>query len=145
VSSSSRAPAAVYEEPANTFVASFFGTPPMNLLRARSDGDALLIGGRRCVVPQERRDRLARLPEKLVVGIRPEAFAAAASGAALVASTDAGSREVLGSETLLRATLGAEPLSIRLPGIVRTPPETVAADFAALHFFSAEADGVRLT
>jgi ABC-type sugar transport system ATPase subunit len=137
-------PAAVYEEPANTFVAAFFGTPPMNLLPARRDGGTLLIGGQRCALAEEQRARLETLPEQFIVGVRPESFAAAESGATLVVSTEPGEREILGSETLVRAALGAESLTVRLPGVVRDVPARVAAHFPALHFFSAGADGARL-
>jgi multiple sugar transport system ATP-binding protein len=51
-------PLEVYRHPANTFVASFLGNPPMNLLRAAvtddADGRGLRIGAWRIVIPAER-------------------------------------------------------------------------------------------
>jgi len=38
-------PRQLYDRPANTFVAAFIGSPAMNLLAARVDGDALCIDG----------------------------------------------------------------------------------------------------
>jgi len=137
-------PAAVYEEPANTFVAGFFGTPPMNLLPARRDGGDLVVGGQRCPIPDDQRARLAALPERLVVGVRPESFSPAAGGAALVVSPDDTTREVLGSETLVRAAAGEHSVTVRFGGVWREIPARVSADWKALHLFSADAAGVRL-
>ncbi len=50
------APQAVYERPANLFVATFIGSPPMNLLKGTllRDGDELvvLVGSQRLAVPE---------------------------------------------------------------------------------------------
>jgi len=58
-------PRRIYEEPATVFVASFFGTPPMNLLPASRDGDQATIGSIRLPAPP------GDAPE-LVLGVRPE-------------------------------------------------------------------------
>ena len=55
-------PLDIYQKPATTFVASFIGAPPMNLMPLRSD---------------ELRSQLAgdiRLDEAGIIGIRPEDF-----------------------------------------------------------------------
>jgi ABC-type sugar transport system ATPase subunit len=59
-------PREIYETPANTFVASFIGTPPMNLLPAQVINGHLLLGDRPVDTP------LAIPDGGLVVGIRPE-------------------------------------------------------------------------
>ncbi len=65
-------PKALYARPVNIFVASFIGSPAMNLVEARLDGDAIEFGGYRIVLPPE------HLPEtrseRIVLGIRPESF-----------------------------------------------------------------------
>ena len=65
-------PKALYARPVNLFVASFIGSPAMNLVEARLDGDAIEFGGHRIVLAPE------QLPEtrseRIVLGIRPETF-----------------------------------------------------------------------
>ncbi len=57
-------PREIYESPQTLFAASFFGSPPMNLLDAQADGAGGVAGG----------FRLGAVPEaeQLVLGIRPE-------------------------------------------------------------------------
>jgi multiple sugar transport system ATP-binding protein len=72
-------PQELFESPANVFVASFMGSPTMNLTRAqvvKDDGIALLAGDLRIPLP----DRLAalvssRVGREVIVGLRPTAFA----------------------------------------------------------------------
>jgi multiple sugar transport system ATP-binding protein len=70
------APKALYSRPANVFVASFIGSPAMNLVEARFDGAAVELGGHRIEIPPEHRPD-PRSPE-IVLGIRPESFEDAA-------------------------------------------------------------------
>jgi len=70
-------PMEVYRRPANTFVAGFLGSPPMNLLTARLDpqdgGQSLLgIGAQTLKVPPEWDDVLAGRTGDVIFGIRPE-------------------------------------------------------------------------
>jgi ABC-type sugar transport system ATPase subunit len=137
-------PLAIYEHPATSFVAGFVGTPPMNLLDAQYTGEVLCVGDQRLRVPPRLAAAL-RAAGPVVIGVRPEAFVPVAADAsdALVAVPDATTREVLGSETLVRARLGDGHVSVRLPGIVRDLPARVAAPVESLHAFAAR-DGMRL-
>jgi multiple sugar transport system ATP-binding protein len=137
-------PAAVYERPANAFVAAFVGTPPMNLLHAHCADDALMFGEHRVVLPAAHRARFAALAGPLLVGVRPEAFGGAAGGDGLMALSDPTTLEVLGSETLVRATVGREPVTVRFAGIVRDVPPRLTARFDDLHLFADDAAGARL-
>ena len=61
-------PQAVYDDPANLFVAKFLGTPPINLFDGSIENEWLYIG-------QDRVLPAAGLPEgNVTVGIRPEGF-----------------------------------------------------------------------
>ena len=61
-------PQAVYDDPANLFVAKFLGTPPINLFDGRIENEWLYIG-------QDRVLPAVGLPEgNVTVGIRPEGF-----------------------------------------------------------------------
>jgi ABC-type sugar transport system ATPase subunit len=126
-------PLAVYERPANTFVAGFVGTPPMNLLPAEQDGAELRVGDQRIALPPGLGHRAHA---RVVVGVRPEAFSTA--DGALVAVPDPATREVLGSETLVQARIGAADVTVKLPGLVRDVPARVGAPADALHLFSAD-------
>jgi multiple sugar transport system ATP-binding protein len=68
-------PQALYRHPANTFVASFIGSPSMNFLRARLDNGALELGRFRLELPERLRGRIARGAEDVLLGLRPEHFA----------------------------------------------------------------------
>jgi ABC-type sugar transport system ATPase subunit len=126
-------PLAVYERPANTFVAGFVGTPPMNLLPGEHDGAELRVGGQRIALPPGLGHRAQT---RVVVGVRPEAFSAA--DGALIAVPDPATREVLGSETLVQARIGSADVTVKLPGLVRDVPARVGAPADALHLFSAD-------
>lgn len=79
-------PEEVYNRPATTFVASFIGSPPMNLLKQAP-------GGR----------------EGRILGIRPEHLDVGAEGWALQVETV----ELLGAERLVHCRLGDEAVIIR--------------------------------
>jgi sn-glycerol 3-phosphate transport system ATP-binding protein len=111
-------PQEVYEQPASTFVASFIGSPPMNLLKhARG-------------VPQGR-----------VLGVRPEhlRLSTQIDGNGWVARIDA--QEMLGAERLLYLQLGDESIIVRvdeatpLPSLGSEVQVTPRAD--RLHWFDA--------
>ncbi|MCU1353846.1 MAG: ugpC [Acidimicrobiales bacterium] len=66
-------PRELYNAPANLFVAGFIGSPAMNLLPARIEGDELHLPMVSFPLPDEVKERLGdRRPERLVAGIRPE-------------------------------------------------------------------------
>jgi multiple sugar transport system ATP-binding protein len=69
-------PQALYREPLDLFVAGFIGTPAMNLVEARLDGDDVVFGSNR--VPLDGARRPARRDGRIVLGIRPEGFEEAA-------------------------------------------------------------------
>jgi multiple sugar transport system ATP-binding protein len=69
-------PQTLYREPVDLFVAAFIGTPAMNLVEARLDGDAVVFGQFR--VPLDPRRRPAAGRREVVLGIRPESFEDAA-------------------------------------------------------------------
>jgi multiple sugar transport system ATP-binding protein len=67
------APQRLYEDPVDLFVAAFIGTPAMNLVEARVEGDELLFGEFRVPVDATRRPA-EELPPSVILGIRPESF-----------------------------------------------------------------------
>jgi len=68
-------PQGLYQRPQNTFVASFIGSPPMNFIRGRLDGDGVTLGPHRFALPNDVRAALRDAPQEVLVGLRPEEFA----------------------------------------------------------------------
>ncbi len=97
-------PRALYDQPANLFVATFIGSPSMNLYEAglSADGAAgkptVVLGSQRLDLPAQVAARVAAYQgRKVVVGIRPEDLVlGSGSGSGLAA--DVRLVEVLGSE-----------------------------------------------
>jgi multiple sugar transport system ATP-binding protein len=69
-------PKTLYAEPTNVFVASFIGSPAMNLVHARFDGATVELGGHVIEIPAGSRPDVKA--GEIVLGIRPEAFEDAA-------------------------------------------------------------------
>ena len=73
-------PTKIYDHPANTFVASFIGSPAMNLYRARLEGTPaacrLILGKSQLAVPSSifagRPALVGKIGGDIIVGIRPE-------------------------------------------------------------------------
>jgi multiple sugar transport system ATP-binding protein len=67
-------PRELYEQPVNLFVAGFIGSPPMNFLPARPDGENRLSTPFGTIELDERRAAAVAGRDLLLVGIRPEYF-----------------------------------------------------------------------
>ncbi|MEM8994513.1 MAG: sn-glycerol-3-phosphate ABC transporter ATP-binding protein UgpC [Acidobacteriota bacterium] len=65
-------PLDIYREPANTFVATFIGTPPMNLLDAEVKEGRVFGHGFDLPLPDELAKKTTGGGHKLVIGLRPE-------------------------------------------------------------------------
>jgi len=113
-------PMALYERPANLFVATFLGSPAMNVLRGRLARDAGVVleldGGQRLPLGDAdvADDWIGRT---LDVGIRPEHLLRVANGDAGAASF-APTVEVVepvGNEVFVNLRFGDRPLVARLP------------------------------
>jgi multiple sugar transport system ATP-binding protein len=70
-------PQSLYLEPRDLFVAAFIGSPAMNLVEAKIEGDEIVFGQFR-VPLSPRRLRARAAGERVVLGIRPESFEDAA-------------------------------------------------------------------
>ncbi len=138
-------PEEVYHRPATTFVASFIGSPPMNLIKGVADGSRFTVG------TQTQAQTLA-LPVaaprsgELILGLRPEHATLGLNG-----SSDRGGRsgwpmkvealEMLGAERLVYGQLGAALFTVRIDATL-TPPRpgdhvTVQMQPEHLHWYDA--------
>jgi sn-glycerol 3-phosphate transport system ATP-binding protein len=108
-------PEEVYNRPASTFVASFIGSPPMNLLKHAPD-----------------------LATGQILGIRPEHLQIADHGWALKVDTV----ELLGAERLVHARMGNEAITLRLDASLIAPKTGelfhATPKAGCIHLFNAE-------
>jgi multiple sugar transport system ATP-binding protein len=137
-------PREVYERPATAFVATFLGSPSMNLGRARRDGDRIGLGGLRLRALEG-----GVLPEELLVGVRPEhvRLGGAVGSGAVRATARVVAVEPLGSETYVHLDAGGATLRARVPGFdapARTSEVEVWFDAGAVHAFAADERGGRI-
>jgi sn-glycerol 3-phosphate transport system ATP-binding protein len=118
------APLEVYAKPATTFVASFIGSPPMNLIPAQRNGQAVLLG------------------------MRPEHLEPCTPGEAML-TVDVDLVEPLGSDTLVYGHLGENGAGARIAVrlhqsfAAHTGRLPLRYDPAHEHFFDA-ASGLRI-
>ena len=118
-------PEEVYNRPATTFVASFMGSPPMNLLKNAPNAD---FGG----------------PAGAILGIRPEHLQIGNTGWTVQVDTI----EMLGAERLIYCRMDDEFLIVRADESLSSPPAIgstihIAPRTDRLHWFDA-ATGQRL-
>jgi len=111
-------PREVYTSPENLFVAGFIGSPSMNFLDADliSSGDQLSVSGDGFTlpVPQRMQERaMAARDSSIVVGMRPEHFAANESGTGQPSAVElqVDVAEYIGSSQFLAATLGGKAIT----------------------------------
>jgi multiple sugar transport system ATP-binding protein len=138
------APLEVYRNPADTFVASFIGSPPANLIEAEiagADGPVVArVAGCDLILPHHHAADLAALADRRVIfGIRPEDIAVGpASNGGLPARLIA--VEPLGAETILVLApdgLEEEILARVGPEVALRPGERVglSVNLRAAHLF----------
>ena len=130
-------PLDLYERPETVFVASFIGSPSMNLLPGTLEGGAVLLGAGVSLSCGAR----SNAPRGVTVGLRPEHLLRDGGAAPLTLTVELA--EMLGADTVVHGRLVADgPLLLaRLPGTVRTQrgerlPLTIAPEH--IHLFNRE-------
>jgi multiple sugar transport system ATP-binding protein len=105
------APARLFDEPANLFVAAFIGSPSMNLVNATLENGTLRMG--QYALPIDRAARPAA-SGRVIAGIRPEAFedAAFASGDLPRIEVEVEVLESIGSDAYVFFRVDAEPVLV---------------------------------
>jgi ABC-type sugar transport system ATPase subunit len=128
-------PRALYDRPWNVFVATFMGSPPMNLITGRIDGGAFRSATGVLVVPT------TIASSSLTLGVRPEDVQpATASRAKRTATMAARIRvvEPLGNEALVHAKTADFEITARVaPDAAPAPGDTLelALDLDKVHWF----------
>jgi multiple sugar transport system ATP-binding protein len=144
------APMTLYDSPANVFVATFIGSPSMNILRARvggsSDGVFLETDGFRLPAPAPRAPELVeRVGQELLLGIRPEHLETRELAENVDATIQAGVEvaEPMGSEIVLHLRAGQDTVTARVDPRTRVAPGDVvelAVDLERIHLFDPDTE-----
>jgi ABC-type sugar transport system ATPase subunit len=144
-------PHEVFAKPANVFVASFIGTPQMNLVEAdlRSFGDgkaSVVLAGQEVEIGAN--PAVSRLqPSKIMIGIRPRAFAAVQEKASDTIGAQAELIEPMGAETLIHArTAAGGDIRVVVPREKRVKVGealNLRPDPGQTHFFGEDGKAVR--
>ena len=139
-------PEQIYREPANTFVAGFIGSPPMNLVEVPLDDDGasvrVHIGDHAFPLWPGQTP-----PMRVTLGIRPDHLTLAEGGPGSSELRIPGlvtTAERLGHETLLHAETAVGALVSRAPAdcpLVAGDPVVLSARVEHLHFFSPDSGG----
>jgi multiple sugar transport system ATP-binding protein len=165
------APQELFRRPVNLFVAAFIGSPPMNLVGARVDGDRVAFAGHSLPLPR-------RVPAgDVVLGLRPSAFeldGPRADPELARISVEAEVVEELGDEAIMTFRVDAPPVladavraatddvddgrlladdrsarfSARLHGRVYARPGdrvVLAVDHRELHLFDADGSAIAVS
>ena len=125
-------PLELYDSPANLFVASFIGLPPMNFFETTVAGDRLQGKGFQVPLTDGEQSRLAAYQGKeIVLGVRPEDITEGGSLPIKVFSN-----ENLGMNTLVHGHLGGERITAKLRGWKNYKEnDVVQVRFDRKHFF----------
>ncbi len=101
------APMDIYMKPANTFVATFIGSPEMGLIPCRSSAGKI---GHNAFVQELTLGQ--DLPESIIIGVRPEEMTIRREG---MARGRVERTELIGAEALVEVALGEQLVTIRSP------------------------------
>lgn len=144
-------PHEVFAKPANIFVASFIGTPQMNLMQADlasvANGKAeMVLDGAPVLIPVNAAANTLK-PSKVTVGIRPRAFTPVAKAAKTAITAMAELIEPMGAETLIHArTKAGNDIRVVVPREKRIKVGEVLhlePDAAQTHVFGENGKAVR--
>ena len=126
----------VYSRPATTFVASFIGSPPMNLFEGRLESDGLTFAARdgvKVALPMSMGSLAGR---ELILGVRPEHLLLGGGNLPMQVETV----EMLGAEHLIHGVVAGHDVIVRTGPHENPPPgATLQLGFKpdAVHWFDA--------
>ncbi|MBR3795168.1 MAG: sn-glycerol-3-phosphate ABC transporter ATP-binding protein UgpC [Clostridia bacterium] len=131
-------PLELYDTPANLFVASFIGLPPMNFFDVQVKGGKLLSSFFALALDEQEKKLLAAYEgREIVLGVRPEDMVEGGD-----VSVSVFSNENLGMNTLVHGRLGNSPdsaITCKLRGWYDFKAgDTVKVSFVKRHFFDKE-------
>lgn len=138
----------VYFYPANVFVAGFIGSPQMNFFPTKvkklEEGYSFDILGESKRLPERyglELEKVGKLDEKLILGIRPEHIYSQDRPTSLQIASDVNLVELLGSEKHLHCQIGETEFLARINSdndVATKDRITLYFDEEKMHFFDAE-------
>ncbi len=144
-------PKEVYDNPENVFVGGFIGSPSMNFIGGKLDGDKFKIGSNVSVTVPEGKLALLReqgyADKELILGIRPEdihdelLFLESSPGSKITAKIDVA--ELLGAETILYSTIEDQEFVARVDSrtdVAGGQSIELAFDMNKSHFFDKDSE-----
>lgn len=127
-------PSQIYSQPANEFVASFVGSPQMNLITLSCEGNQALLAKYQLPLPN-----IEPTPKQVVLGIRPEDVALATPESDTAIMGQAYLVEQLGKENLVSVKVRDSEITIRalLPGDMDWQDQTIPLELkhSKIHWF----------
>ena len=123
-------PSAVFHRPASTFVASFIGSTPTNLIDAVVDRDTLTVAGVPMPLPADVRGQV-RGGEQLVFAVRPEYLSLHTSAVPTALPGTVAVVENMGVSSLVSLDVAGSIVQVTVPE--GTEPEPGAAAWAVPH------------
>ncbi|MBN8595416.1 MAG: ABC transporter ATP-binding protein [Anaerolineae bacterium] len=139
-------PMAIYRRPANTFVASFIGSPPMNLLPCKVDQAARILRFSDGQSIQWSQSVPAQASDEVTLGIRPEHLHWHAEPAEERLGAEHFVTQALGGESVIVLRLGEHTLAIRqFTDDVPVLPSRVWLSFDPNRVYFYGADGMLLS
>ena len=143
-------PTALYDRPANAFVASFIGSPEMNIVPAQLRGCAVELGGLRLPLPAGRFKPAA--DGALQFGLRPEHIGLGAKPGSVAVEATLKFCEHMGAEVFTYFDVGGVAFSARIPAeegtaltaLQRGAPLGLHFQMGHAHLFTADEDGPSL-
>lgn len=102
----------IYQDPQNTFVAGFVGSPPMNFIDGSMQDGMLVVEGIPIQLSDEQK-RSIGTRRNIIIGIRPENMTSADGDVKLAVKVDMS--EMLGSEKIVYFYIGNTKCSVKLP------------------------------
>ena len=132
-------PQEVFTQPRNSFVATFIGSPAMNMVPAAVDGDKLVADHVSLEIPDRFQGRVQD-GQKVVFGIRPSDITLVDAAESATAKARVEVTEYLGNEALIDLRIGAQDMIAQVPA-AQCPAEDaevyVRFDPSTLHIFDA--------
>ena len=135
-------PSRIYSHPANEFVASFVGSPQMNLITLKCEDNKAILGKYRLELPT-----VNQKPSEVVLGIRPEDVLLTSAESDTAIAGEIYLVEQLGKDNLVSVKINGSEKTIRalLPSDTQWQEPTISLSFQPnkMHWFDVRT-GVRL-
>lgn len=129
-------PDEIYQNPQNTFVAGFIGSPQMNFLEGTMLNDTLVISDIPIKLTEEQKQAIGTR-HSVTIGVRPENMTGESGDIKLAVKVDMS--EMLGSERIVYFYIGDSKCSVKLPPNFSVDEDLILKiDKKALLFFDKE-------